>query len=88
MPVGQLRVRQEHQFLLIESVPHVQGWLGTDQGYLARFALTTAVLLPPVFVVCTLLFIGLEKPFMRRDWPQRLVHWARTLIRRWPVKAP
>jgi hypothetical protein len=35
-----------------------------------------------------LLFIGLEKPFMRRDWPQRLVHWARTLIRRWPVKAP
>jgi hypothetical protein len=60
-----------------------------DEGsILARFAVTSALLVPPVFVVCSLLFIGLEKPFMRRDWPHRLVHWARTLIRRWPVKAP
>jgi peptidoglycan/LPS O-acetylase OafA/YrhL len=77
-----------HQFLLIEAVPRLPGWVGTDQNYLARFVVTSALLVPPVFVVCTLLFIGLEKPFMRRDWPQRLVHWARTLIRRWPVKAP
>ena len=74
-------MRQEHQFLLIESVPHVQGWLGTDQGYLARFALTPAVLLPALFVVCTVLFVWLEKPFMRRDWPQRLGHWMKTLQR-------
>jgi peptidoglycan/LPS O-acetylase OafA/YrhL len=68
-----------HQFLLIESVPRVQGWLGPDHGYLARFSLTAIVLLPAVFVFCALLFVGLEKPFMRRDWPHRLGHWLKKL---------
>jgi len=38
------------------------------------------VLLAIVLVVSSLLFVALEKPFMRRDWPQRLWGFAKRLF--------
>jgi peptidoglycan/LPS O-acetylase OafA/YrhL len=66
-----------HQWLLIWLVPKVQSWTGSSGNYTLRFLITAALTLPLVFLVCTALFILLEKPFMRRDWPQRLTGWLR-----------
>lgn len=66
-----------HQWLLIWLVPKVQSWAGSSGNYTLRFLITAALTLPLVFLVCTTLFILLEKPFMRRDWPQRLTGWLR-----------
>jgi hypothetical protein len=33
--------------------------------------------IPPMLAVCTLLFLWVEKPFMRRDWPTRVAAWFR-----------
>ncbi len=41
-------------------------------SYLANFAVQALLIVPPVFVVSALFFVFLEKPFMYRDWPERL----------------
>ena len=39
--------------------------------------LMAALSIPPMLAFCTLLFIWVEKPFMRRDWPSRVAAWFR-----------
>lgn len=71
-----------HQALLMELVPRLQRWLGLQDNHPAQFAAVAAISLPVVLVCCTALFIWVEKPFMRRDWPQRLRGWLTRRFRR------
>lgn len=45
--------------------------LGTGDPWL-DLAIQTALLVPAIFAVSAVLFVLTERPFMRRDWPQRL----------------
>ena len=70
-----------HQLLLIGAVPWIQARLGPTDGYLGRYLLVALLVVPPVFAVCTAFFVWVEKPFMRRDWPERIAGWWRNLRR-------
>lgn len=61
-----------HQWPLIQLGPCLRTWLAGHPSYLVRYVLAAALILPLLFAACALLFITLEKPFMRRDWPARL----------------
>ncbi len=67
-----------HQALLIELVPRLQKWLGLQGNHPLQLALVAALALPVVFAFCTAVFVWVEKPFMRRDWPRRLGEWLRS----------
>lgn len=67
-----------HQWLLIFGVPWIKGRLGLSGGYFGQYLVVSLLILPPVFAICTALFVWVEKPFMSRDWPQRLAaRWRR-----------
>lgn len=61
-----------HHWLMLRLAPAFNQWLGPAQHHAARFLLVAAIVLPPVIALCTALFIWVEKPFMRRDWPARV----------------
>ncbi|MCC6231823.1 MAG: acyltransferase, partial [Verrucomicrobiales bacterium] len=64
-----------HQVLLIHLVPWLKPWLPVEGGYWVRFGVAALGTIPWVALVCTLAFVGVEKPFMRRDWPARVRRW-------------
>lgn len=66
-----------HQWLLIGLIPRFQAWTGDHPSYAARFAWAAVSVVPFVFAACALLFVTLEKPFMKRDWPARSAAWLR-----------
>lgn len=49
--------------------------LGDGFPYWAYLIVQFSLIAPSVLVICSLYFVLLEKPCMRRDWPQRL--WSR-----------
>ncbi len=66
-----------HQWLMQSYAPSLNHWLGPTQNHVGRFLLIATVSIPPMLAVCTLLFLWVEKPFMRRDWPTRVAAWFR-----------
>lgn len=64
-----------HQWLLVATTPALERWMGGIGPYWAELLIQTAVQLPLVTVISALLFVWVEKPFMRRDWPQRFLAW-------------
>jgi peptidoglycan/LPS O-acetylase OafA/YrhL len=51
--------------------------LGSGQPQWVHLLVQTAIIVPPVLVVCLVYFSLIERPCMERDWPQRLVAWLR-----------
>jgi peptidoglycan/LPS O-acetylase OafA/YrhL len=57
------------------------GWVYVD--LLAQFAVMSAA----TIVICAFLFVFLERPFMRRDWPRRVYDFARGWRHAFKVKS-
>ncbi len=51
--------------------------IGSARAQWVHLLLQTAIIVPPVLVVCLVYFSLIERPCMERDWPQRLVALAR-----------
>ena len=68
-----------HQWLLVWMTPVLGTWSQSLGAFWKQFLAQTLIQLPVVTIITALLFVGVEKPFMRRDWPQRLVAWWRGL---------
>ena len=66
-----------HQWLMLLYTPSLNRWLGPTQNHAVRLLLMAALSIPPMLAFCTALFIWVEKPFMRRDWPARVAAWFR-----------
>ncbi len=64
-----------HQWLLAATTPVLEEWIEGSRPYWTELLIQTAIQLPLVTAVSALLFVWVEKPFMRRDWPQRLLAW-------------
>ncbi len=62
---------------LWEAPWHRTAGLGRGLGYTGYFALQCLWILPGLWILCATIFRFLEKPFMARDWPQRLRQWLR-----------
>lgn len=69
-----------HQWIMIEMVRRGAIPNAPDSAYTTRFAIASCLVMPVVAALCTLLFVALEKPFMRRDWPRRFGQWLRRLV--------
>jgi len=41
----------------------------------------TAIIAPPVLLICGVYFALIERPCMERDWPQKLAAWVRARLR-------
>jgi peptidoglycan/LPS O-acetylase OafA/YrhL len=67
-----------HQWLQIAVTPALKPLLAPAGPYWKQLLLQTLVQLPFITAITAVVFITIEKPFMRRDWPQRLAAWWRT----------
>ena len=63
------------------------GWTAT-RHYAAHAFANAAALSVPVLAVCAGYFVLVERPCMRRDWPQALVRWVRGPAPRGPARSP
>jgi peptidoglycan/LPS O-acetylase OafA/YrhL len=65
-----------YQFLSLlgRAVVHVQ----LTQNPFVNFWIAAVLMVPATLVACSVLFVLFEKPFMRRDWPNRFASWLRT----------
>ena len=60
---------------LISAVGRFTKGIGSNQSYWIYLPIQLALIGVPIVLICGLYFVLLEKPCMRRDWPQRL--WSR-----------
>jgi peptidoglycan/LPS O-acetylase OafA/YrhL len=51
--------------------------LGSGSPQWEHLLIQTAILVPPVLLLCGAYFALIERPCMERDWPQRLAAWLR-----------
>lgn len=66
-----------HQWLLGGLLTLTRPLTAHWESYWGQYLAQALLLVPVVTVICALLFVWVEKPFMRRDWPQRLAAWWR-----------
>jgi peptidoglycan/LPS O-acetylase OafA/YrhL len=62
-----------HTPLLSELIPVANFFSRHVDSYWAQLLVQSLFCLPIVTLVCGAIFVFVEKPFMRRDWPARLV---------------
>lgn len=53
--------------------------IAVRQGFIAHLLVQMALMLPLVLVASTVFFVLVERPCMRKDWPQRLLARFRTI---------
>jgi peptidoglycan/LPS O-acetylase OafA/YrhL len=51
--------------------------LGSGSAQWVHLLIQTAIIVPPVLLLCGVYFAVIERPCMERDWPQRLAAWLR-----------
>jgi peptidoglycan/LPS O-acetylase OafA/YrhL len=68
---------------LISALGRRTAPIAARQGFIAHLLVQMALMLPVVFIVSTIFFVLIERPCMRKDWPQRLVAWFCT---DWPAR--
>jgi len=51
--------------------------VGSGSAQWVHLLIQTAIIVPPVLLICGAYFALIERPCMERDWPQRLVAWVR-----------
>lgn len=62
-----------YHFIVISALGRLSlGW-AFGSAYWSNYLVQGLVLIPPVFVVCPVLFVLFERPFMFRDWPARFL---------------
>lgn len=61
-----------YHFLIISSVGRISKPLHVGSSFLGYFLLQALIILPVVLVICSVLFVLFERPFMDRKWPQKL----------------
>jgi peptidoglycan/LPS O-acetylase OafA/YrhL len=66
-----------YHFFIIALVGRIVPAPPPGWGFGAKFGLAAAANLPPVLVVCALLFVLIERPCMIPTWPSRAVAWLR-----------
>jgi len=66
---------------LISAVGRHTTPIASHGGFIAHLLVQMALVVPIVLVASTIFFVLIERPCMRKDWPQRLGAWFRT---RWP----
>jgi peptidoglycan/LPS O-acetylase OafA/YrhL len=66
-------------YLVISAVGRFSKGIGAGQSYWIYLPLQALLVGVPIILICGLYFAILEKPCMRRDWPQRLRERAQRL---------
>ena len=51
--------------------------LGSRSAQWVHLLVQTAIIVPPVLLICGIYFALIERPCMERDWPQKLWAWMR-----------
>jgi peptidoglycan/LPS O-acetylase OafA/YrhL len=64
-------------FALISIIGRHTLPLGSGSAQWVHLLIQTAIIVPPVLVICGIYFALIERPCMERDWPQRLTAWLR-----------
>jgi peptidoglycan/LPS O-acetylase OafA/YrhL len=59
-------------FPLISMIGRHTLAIGSGSAQWVHLAIQTAIMIPPVLLVCGVYFVLIERPCMERDWPQRL----------------
>lgn len=59
-------------YALIHFIFQLVGKVHTGQGFATDYIVNTAIYLPIVIAVSAMAFVLIEKPFMYRDWPQKV----------------
>lgn len=54
--------------------------LSIGDSYAVNLLLQQCLLIPIIISFCSLLFLTFEKPFMRRDWTNRVGEWLRHIV--------
>ena len=67
---------------LISAVGRHTAPIASHRGFISHLLVQMALVVPVVLIASTMFFVLIERPCMRKDWPQRLVAWFRT---RWPT---
>lgn len=67
---------------LISSVGRHTAPIAGHHGFILHLLVQVVLMVPVVLIASTIFFVLIERPCMRKDWPQRLVAWFRT---DWPA---
>jgi peptidoglycan/LPS O-acetylase OafA/YrhL len=51
--------------------------IGSHGAQWLHLLVQTAIIVPPVLLICGIYFALIERPCMERDWPQKLWAWMR-----------
>jgi len=62
-----------YHFVLISVCGRLTKPLHIGSSFMAYFALQMLLILPVVLIVCTILYLLVERPCMDRNWPWKLV---------------
>ena len=64
-------------FPLISIIGRHTITLGSTSAQWIHLLVQTAIIVPPVLLVCGVYFALIERPCMERDWPQKLAAYFR-----------
>ncbi|HMI58181.1 MAG TPA: acyltransferase [Gemmatimonadaceae bacterium] len=64
-------------FALISIIGRYTLPLGSHSAQWVHLLVQTAIIVPPVLLICGIYFALIERPCMERDWPQKLWAWMR-----------
>lgn len=64
-------------FALISIIGRHTLPLGSHSAQWVHLLVQTAIIVPPVLLICGIYFALIERPCMERDWPQKLWAWMR-----------